>query len=84
MVWRDASHWAKFCFEFSPDGRWLVYRSGKTDEEQLYALPADVADWFADYTRVMVDALGDRVKWWTTLNEPWCSAMLGYSEPVRA
>jgi dipeptidyl aminopeptidase/acylaminoacyl peptidase len=26
-------------FAFSRDGRWLVYRSGKTDEEQLYALP---------------------------------------------
>lgn len=25
--------------DFSKDGRWLVYRSGKTDEEQLYALP---------------------------------------------
>lgn len=24
---------------FSKDGRWLVYRSGKTDEEQLFALP---------------------------------------------
>jgi dipeptidyl aminopeptidase/acylaminoacyl peptidase len=26
-------------FAFSRDGKWLVYRSGKTDEEQLYALP---------------------------------------------
>jgi dipeptidyl aminopeptidase/acylaminoacyl peptidase len=26
-------------FAFSPDGRWLVYRSGKADEEQLYVLP---------------------------------------------
>jgi dipeptidyl aminopeptidase/acylaminoacyl peptidase len=25
-------------FAFSRDGRWLVYRSGKADEEQLYAL----------------------------------------------
>ncbi len=25
--------------DFSKDGRWLVYRSGKADEEQLYALP---------------------------------------------
>ena len=24
---------------FSRDGKWLVYRSGKSDEEQLYALP---------------------------------------------
>ena len=25
--------------DFSKNGRWLVYRSGKADEEQLYALP---------------------------------------------
>jgi dipeptidyl aminopeptidase/acylaminoacyl peptidase len=31
-------------FAFSRDGRWLVYRSGKADEEQLYALPADRLD----------------------------------------
>ena len=28
-------------FAFSPDGRSLVYRSGKSDEEQLYRLPLD-------------------------------------------
>jgi dipeptidyl aminopeptidase/acylaminoacyl peptidase len=26
-------------FAFSRDGKWLVYRSGKADEEELYALP---------------------------------------------
>ena len=26
----------------------------------------------------MHDALGDRVPTWTTLNEPWCSSLLGY------
>ncbi|MEJ7812486.1 MAG: prolyl oligopeptidase family serine peptidase [Gemmatimonadaceae bacterium] len=26
-------------FEFSRDGKWLAYRSGKADEEQLYLLP---------------------------------------------
>jgi dipeptidyl aminopeptidase/acylaminoacyl peptidase len=26
-------------FAFSKDGKWLVYRSGKADDEQLYALP---------------------------------------------
>lgn len=31
-------------FEFSRDGRWLVYRSGKPDEEQLYALPVAQLD----------------------------------------
>ena len=27
-------------FEFSPDGAWLVYRTGEDDEEQLWRLPA--------------------------------------------
>jgi beta-glucosidase len=33
-------------------------------------LNRDVAGWFADYTEVMVRALGDRVDHWITLNEP--------------
>ncbi len=28
-------------FQFSPDGAWLVYRSGSSGEEQLYRLPID-------------------------------------------
>ena len=28
-------------FDFSPDGRWLVYRSGESGQEQLYRVPAD-------------------------------------------
>lgn len=34
---------------------------------------------FADYTQVVQDRLGDRIRTWTTLNEPWCSAFLGYA-----
>jgi dipeptidyl aminopeptidase/acylaminoacyl peptidase len=30
--------------DFSKDGRWLVYRSGKSDEEQLYELPVSGID----------------------------------------
>ena len=41
-------------------------------------LNPDIADWFADYTRVMVRALDDRVKLWATLNEPWVVADGGY------
>jgi beta-glucosidase len=33
---------------------------------------------FADYAELAHAALGDRVRHWTTLNEPWCSAWLGY------
>src|SRR5437763_10705195 len=33
---------------------------------------------FAEYTDVVTRRLGDRVRHWITLNEPWCSAFLGY------
>jgi beta-glucosidase len=39
---------------------------------------------FADYAAVVANALGDRVRFWTTLNEPWCSAFLGYAGGVHA
>jgi beta-glucosidase len=38
----------------------------------------DTAFRFAEYAATMHDALGDRVTAWTTLNEPWCAAFLGY------
>lgn len=44
----------------------------------------DTAYRFADYSMLVFDALGDRVPTWTTLNEPWCSAMLGYAYGVHA
>jgi beta-glucosidase len=39
---------------------------------------------FADYAALAAEALGDRVGTWTTLNEPWCSAFLGYGSGVHA
>ncbi|MEU3303899.1 MULTISPECIES: GH1 family beta-glucosidase [unclassified Streptomyces] len=44
----------------------------------------DTAHRFADYARIVAEALGDRVVRWTTLNEPWCSAFLGYGSGVHA
>ncbi|MEU4772054.1 GH1 family beta-glucosidase [Micromonospora sp. NPDC023644] len=44
----------------------------------------DSAARFADYATLVADALGDRVRYWTTLNEPWCSAFLGYGSGVHA
>ncbi len=41
-------------------------------------LNRDIADWFADYARVMFRALGDRVPMWATLNEPWVVTDGGY------
>lgn len=38
----------------------------------------DIAGYFADYSAVMVRRLGDRVKHWATINEPWVVAALGY------
>lgn len=39
----------------------------------------DTALRFADYAEAMADRYADRVDRWATLNEPWCSAFLGYS-----
>ncbi len=39
---------------------------------------------FGDYAGVVGAALGDRVRRFTTLNEPWCSAFLGYATGVHA
>jgi len=44
----------------------------------------DTAYRFEEYVDVMADALGDRVRTWATLNEPWCSAYLGYACGVHA
>ena len=44
----------------------------------------DTAERFADYAGLVGRALGDRVRRWTTVNEPWCAAMLGYAGGVHA
>lgn len=44
----------------------------------------ETAERFAEYAGAVVQALGDRVDLWTTLNEPWCSAFLGYGSGVHA
>ncbi len=47
-------------------------------------LVRDTAERFADYSTAVHDVLGDRVRLWATLNEPWCSAYLGYGSGRHA
>jgi beta-glucosidase len=54
----------------------LEDRGGWTNRETAYL--------FADYAAIVGQALGDRVATWTTLNEPWCSAYLGYGSGAHA
>ena len=44
----------------------------------------DTAFRFAEYAETVLARLGDRVASWSTLNEPWCAAMLGYAGGVHA
>jgi beta-glucosidase len=44
----------------------------------------DTAYRFDDYAQAVLARLGDRVPVWTTLNEPWCAAFLGYAKGIHA
>ncbi len=54
-----------------------------TLEDQGGWLNRDSADWFGEYARVLFCALGDRVKFWITLNEPWVVMDAGYMHGVH-
>ncbi|MDO4258398.1 MAG: GH1 family beta-glucosidase [Actinomycetaceae bacterium] len=43
----------------------------------------DISYRFADLASVLVDALGDRITYWTTLNEPWCAGPLSYAAGIH-
>jgi len=47
-------------------------------------LSRDVVDCFAKYASLCFEHLGDRVKNWITLNEPWVVSILGYGQGVMA
>jgi len=47
-------------------------------------LNRDSADWFADYTALVVDKLSDRVSHWLTLNEPQCFIGMGHLDGTHA
>jgi beta-glucosidase len=44
----------------------------------------DTAYRLAEFAGTVASALGDRVPMFTTLNEPWCSAYLGYGSGIHA
>lgn len=54
----------------------LYYRGGW--------LNRDVSDWFAEYTEIVVRALGDRVRHWMTVNEPSVFTGLGHLMGIHA
>lgn len=54
----------------------LQENGGWTNRDTAYA--------FADYAEIVVQRLGDRVTSWTTHNEPWCAAYLGYGIGIHA
>ncbi len=47
-------------------------------------LNRDTAKYFADYAALVFEELEDYVDLWITLNEPWCSAYLGYGSGEHA
>ena len=54
----------------------LEDQGGWTNRATAYA--------FAEYARRMAVELGDRIDVWTTINEPWCAAYLGYANGEHA
>ncbi len=44
----------------------------------------ETAHRFADYASIVARSLGTESVRWGTLNEPWCSAFLGYSSGIHA
>ena len=54
-----------------------VYEKGGWLSEAIISL-------FAEYTKVVVEALSDRVKYWMPMNEPQCFIMNGYMQGAHA
>lgn len=47
-------------------------------------LNREIVPRFGNYARICFEQFGDRVKNWITLNEPWCSAVLGHGIGMHA
>jgi beta-glucosidase len=55
---------------------WLMKHGGWASRDTVPA--------FVEYADAVTGRLGDRVRHWTTHNEPWCIATLGYEEGCHA
>ncbi len=66
--WVTLFHW-DFPYDLFCKGGWLNRES---------------AEWFAEYTEVIVKRLSDRVSNWMTLNEPQCFINLGHQQGRHA
>lgn len=44
----------------------------------------DIADWFADFTRIVIERIGDRLHSVAPINEPWCVAWLSHFMGLHA
>jgi beta-glucosidase len=53
-------------------------------EERGGWLERETAERFGEYAALVAAELGDVIQNWITLNEPWCSAFLGYASGVHA
>ena len=47
-------------------------------------LNPDAPRWFADYVRIVVERLSDRVERWITINEPQCFLRFGHVDATNA
>ncbi|SNT52501.1 beta-glucosidase [Asanoa hainanensis] len=56
--------------------QWVEDEGGWTSRDTAYR--------FAEHAAAVGKRIGDRVAMWNTLNEPWCSAFLGYGTGVHA
>ncbi|MCD6175641.1 MAG: beta-glucosidase [Planctomycetes bacterium] len=61
-------HW-DYPYDLYKTGGWLCQES---------------PDWFADYAKIVVEKLSDRVQNWMTLNEPQCFVLLGHKDGCHA
>jgi beta-glucosidase len=66
--WVTLFHW-DYPYELYCRGGWLNPQSPQ---------------WFGEYTQLVAQRLGDRVKHWMTLNEPQCFIGLGHREGIQA